>query len=80
MTSRQFAEKMNVDYRTALNWLKAGRVPGAKRKSSLAGTFWEIPETALSMERPKPGPKKGKKATKKKAPQAKASRTKPVSR
>jgi predicted site-specific integrase-resolvase len=64
MTTKQFAEKMGVDYRTALNWLKAGLVPKAKRRSSLAGTYWEIPESALEMERPKPGPKTSKRKVK----------------
>ncbi len=56
MTARQFAERMDVNYRTALNWLEAGLVPGAERKQSLIGDHWEIPETALKMERPKRGP------------------------
>jgi hypothetical protein len=62
MTTRQFAEKMEVNYRTALNWLEAGRVPGAEMKDSPVGPYWEIPETALKMERPKPGPKPQEKA------------------
>lgn len=57
MTARQFAEKMEVNYRTALNWLEAGLVPGAERRTSLIGEYWEIPDVALRMERPKPGPK-----------------------
>jgi hypothetical protein len=57
MTAKQFAEQMDVNYRTALNWLEAGLVPGAERKSSPIGEYWEISEAALSMERPKPGPK-----------------------
>jgi len=63
MTTKQFAEKMGVNYRTALNWLEAGLVPRAKKRSSLAGEHWEIPEMALQMERPKRGPKASKKAT-----------------
>jgi predicted site-specific integrase-resolvase len=58
MTTKQFAAEMGVNYRTALNWLDAGLVPGAVRQKSPVGEFWEIPETALKMERPKPGPKK----------------------
>jgi hypothetical protein len=58
MTAKQFAGEMNVNYRTALNWLDAGLVPGAERKTSPIGEYWEIPEAALQMERPKPGPKK----------------------
>lgn len=58
MTTRQFAERMEINYRTALNWLEAGLVPGAERKVSLIGEYWEIPSTALTMDRPKRGPKK----------------------
>ncbi len=57
MTARQFAERMGVNYRTTLNWLEAGLVPGAARKPSPVGEYWEIPETAQRMARPKPGPK-----------------------
>lgn len=57
MTTKQFAAQMEVNYRTALNWLEAGLVPGAVRRSSPIGEYWEIPEAALKMERPKPGPK-----------------------
>lgn len=59
ISTRDFAEKMGVNYRTALNWLQAGRVPGAvARKFPNGVTFWEIPTAALTMEKPKPGPKK----------------------
>ncbi len=57
MTAKQFAAKMKINYRTALNWLEAGRVQGAERKQSPIGEYWEIPESALEMERPRPGPK-----------------------
>jgi hypothetical protein len=57
MTAKQFAEQMSINYRTALNWLEAGLVPGAERKSSPIGEYWEISEAALNMQRPKPGPK-----------------------
>ena len=56
MTARQFAEQMSINYRTALNWLEASLVPGAERKPSPVGEYWEIPDTALKMERPKRGP------------------------
>jgi hypothetical protein len=56
MTAKQFAIEMGINYRTALNWLEAGLVPGAERKT-LPIEYWEIPSTALQMERPKPGPK-----------------------
>jgi hypothetical protein len=57
MTARQFAGRMDVHYRTALNWLEGGLVPGAQRKSSPVGEYWEVPEAALKMKRPKSGPK-----------------------
>ncbi len=62
LTAKQFAEHMEINYRTALNWLEAHLVPGAERKESLIGSHWEIPQEALRMERPKPGPKPTKKA------------------
>ena len=65
ISTREFAAKMEVNYRTALNWLQAGLVQGAIEKKLPNGiTFWEIPTTATVLERPKPGPrptKKGKK-------------------
>jgi hypothetical protein len=48
---------MGVHYRTALNWLEAGLIAGAERKSSLIGEYWEVPESALKMQRPRKGPK-----------------------
>jgi hypothetical protein len=61
MTAKQFAQEMGINYRTALNWLDAGIVPGARKKESLVGEYWEVPESALKMDRPKPGPKARKK-------------------
>jgi hypothetical protein len=57
MTAKQFAEKMQINYRTALRWLEDGLVNGAVRKDSPVGAYWDIPAAALEMERPKPGPK-----------------------
>jgi hypothetical protein len=62
MTTKQFAAEMGVNYRTALNWLDAGLVPGAVRRETPVGSYWEIPEAALKMQRPKPGPKKAQAA------------------
>jgi hypothetical protein len=56
LTARQFAEEMKINYRTALNWLEAQLVPGAQRQPSPVGEYWEIPEAALKMKRPKRGP------------------------
>jgi hypothetical protein len=59
MTAKEFAEKMEVNYRTVLNWLKAGIVPGAKLKESPIGNYYEIPISALNMNPPTAG--RGKK-------------------
>jgi hypothetical protein len=64
MTAKQFAKKMGVHYRTVLNWLDAGLIAGAERKSSIIGEYWEVPESALKMDRPKMGPKPRKAGTK----------------
>ena len=65
MTSRQFAVKMRVDYRTALNWLNDGIVPGAVKRSTPIGEYWEIPESALKMTPPRKGPRPRQASTKK---------------
>ena len=62
MTAKQFAEKMQVNYRTALRWLESGIVPGAKRTQSPVGEYWEVPATAVEMKRPKSGRKVKKEA------------------
>jgi hypothetical protein len=61
MTTKVFAEEMGINYRTALNWLREGLVPGAVEQDSPIGKYWMIPRSALKMEKPKPGPKKGDK-------------------
>jgi hypothetical protein len=67
MTAVQFAREIGVSYPTVVGWLSRGIVPGAVKKSDHRGEYWEIPEKALSMERPKrgPKPKSGKKGGKK---------------
>lgn len=66
MTAKEFAQEMKVHYRTALNWLRDGIVPGAEEKPlPIGGTYWEIPRAALKMEKPKRGPAPAKKSTKK---------------
>jgi len=58
MTATVFAEEMGVSYPTVVRWLKRRLVPGAVlRESPDRGKWWEIPEAALAMERPKTGPK-----------------------
>lgn len=53
MTSLDFAQKMGVSYHTVMRWLRMGIVPGATKNRR----DWEVPEEALSMEKPKAGPK-----------------------
>ena len=66
MTATVFAQEMSVDYSTVMRWLKRQIVPGAAlRESPERGKWWEIPESALQMERPKWGGLK--KSTKKAA-------------
>jgi hypothetical protein len=56
MTATVFAQEMGVDYSTVMRWLKRQIVPGAVlRESPERGKWWEIPESALQMERPKWG-------------------------
>lgn len=63
MTARQFAEAMEVEYRTVVRWLSDGIVPGAELKEVMPGVkWWEIPEWAVEeMERPKAGRRKAAK-------------------
>ncbi len=62
MTATNFAREMGISYPTVIRWLDRQLVPGAELKESPErGKWWEIPETALKMERPTPGPKKGSK-------------------
>ena len=64
MTATNFAREMGISYPTVIRWLDRQLVPGAELKESPErGKWWEIPETALEMERPTPGPKKGSKRT-----------------
>jgi hypothetical protein len=72
MTATVFAEEMGVSYPTVVRWLKRKIVPGAiLRESPDRGKWWEIPEVALQMERPKSGPKPGDKKSAKKGVRAK---------
>src|SRR5215813_9485242 len=65
MTATVFAQEMGVDYSTVMRWLKRQLVPGAVlRESEERGKWWEIPEAALQMERPKWGGPKRSRATK----------------
>ncbi len=66
MTAVEFAEKMDYDYSTIMRWLRMDLVPGAKFVP-VSGKFgvWQIPQSALSMQRPRPGRKRAKKPAKK---------------
>jgi hypothetical protein len=60
MTVKEFAEKMEVTYTTAIRWLNRGIVPNAYREELLPGlAIWRIPPEALRMKPPKSGPKPG---------------------
>ena len=59
MTATEFAKIKGVSYRTVLNWLRQGLIPGAVEKISAQGKYWEVPAAALQMEKPKRGAKKG---------------------
>ncbi|MBO0863060.1 MAG: hypothetical protein J2P21_32110 [Chloracidobacterium sp.] len=64
MTAVAFAEVMNVDYATVIRWLKNEIVPGAELIEPVPGMkVWQIPESAIEMERPLPGRKRGAKKT-----------------
>jgi hypothetical protein len=57
LTARKFAQEMKISYTTIMAWLDAGIVPGAALADDERGPYWQIPETALKMERPKRGRK-----------------------
>jgi len=76
MTATVFAERMGVNYSTVMRWLKRKLVPGAElQESPERGKWWEIPESALQMERPKWGGPKG--GTKRAATKVTKSRKRP---
>ena len=56
-TAVKFAEDMGISYPTMVRWLKRGLVPGATLEETPGGSYWQIPESALKMERPKAGRK-----------------------
>lgn len=56
-TAVKFADEMGISYPTMVRWLKRGLVPGATLEETPAGSYWQIPESALTMERPKAGRK-----------------------
>ena len=57
-TAVKFAKEMGVAYPTMVRWLKRGLVSGAIAQETPMGRVWQIPESAKTMIRPKPGPKK----------------------
>lgn len=64
MNLKEFAQRMDINYTTAVRWLKLRLIKGAKLRTVGRVKVWEIPESALNMERPKrgykPGSRKGK--------------------
>jgi hypothetical protein len=59
MTAVTFAEAMDVDYTTVMRWLRNKLVPGAEQIEPIPGMkIWQIPSSALQMDRPKSGPKR----------------------
>jgi len=64
MTAVAFADAMDVNYTTVMRWLRNGIVPGAEQIEPAPGMrVWQIPESALQMKTPKPGPARGTKTT-----------------
>jgi predicted site-specific integrase-resolvase len=59
MTACEFARRKGVNYETVLKWLKLGLIPGAVKKATDRGAAWYIPKSALQMEKPQRGTKKG---------------------
>ncbi|MBI1761362.1 MAG: hypothetical protein HYR56_08000 [Acidobacteria bacterium] len=60
MTAAEFAKRKGVSYRTVLNWIHQGLIPGAIERNSAKGKYWDLPAAALQMEKPKRGSKKGR--------------------
>lgn len=62
LTPERFAELKGVHYRTVIHWLRDGKIPGAKWFPHGKG-WWNIPASALSMEKPprKPYKRRAKK-------------------
>lgn len=55
LTAVQFAKEIGASYPTVIDWLDRKLVPGAEKMSDHRGEYWQIPESALNMERPKRG-------------------------
>lgn len=65
LTAVQFANEAGISYTTIMKWLRRGLVPGAAKKEDHRGEYWDIPASALAMERPKMGrPSKAEQAEK----------------
>lgn len=63
-TAVKFAGEMGVSYPTVMRWLRQKLVPGAQLEETLTGNVWQIPESALKMEKPKAGRKPNVKPSK----------------
>ena len=55
LTPREFAELAKVPYPTVMRWLKKGLMKGAKRETLGPLVLWQIPRSALKMQRPTRG-------------------------
>ncbi len=56
MTSSQVAERLGVAHSTVRAWCNKGLFPNATRHETPAGSYWLIPESALSdFQQPQPG-------------------------
>lgn len=64
MNLREFAVRMNVDYATAVRWAKRKLIKGAKLREIGRVRVWDIPESALNMEKPKRGYRAGSRGKK----------------
>lgn len=50
LTTKEFAERVNVPYTTVMGWIKDERIPGAYFDSTVPrGGIWYVPETAVDL-------------------------------
>lgn len=57
LTAVQFAKEAGLSYTTVMKWLRSSRIAGAEKKTDQRGDYWEIPASALAIERRRPGRK-----------------------
>jgi hypothetical protein len=66
VTPIQFAEIHKVAYTTVMYWLTTARIPGAIKRETPRGPYWEIPEDAPRPPKLSGRPKKTAKKSSKK--------------